>query len=310
MMSRAEMTPGGFEFESFRLLRARGHLPERMDGGRVADRFPAWRGDLYPDGFFHAGGGYAESGRVVAWMIEEARRRGVEIREGFRFSRWIERKGRIAGVESDDGQRALCDDLVLAAGAWTGRLHPELRDELRPVAQPVFHLKPRDPDPFRADRFPVFAADIARTGWYGFPANADGIVKVANHGPGREVDPDGPRDPAPEDERALRDFLDESFPALADAPIVERRLCLYSDSRDGHFWIARDPNRPGLTIAAGGSGHGFKFAPVIGDPIADAVEGIANEFTPKFRWRPGLRLQRAEEEARCHGAEYVKRLTD
>ncbi|MEK7277247.1 MAG: hypothetical protein AAB427_07855 [Chloroflexota bacterium] len=79
---------------------------------------------------------------------------------------------------------------------------------------------------------------------------------------------------------------------------VYTRACLYCDTWDGHFWIAPDPAREGVVVATGGSGHGYKFAPVLGGLIADAVEGQRNPYSHKFRWRPEVRLRRNEEEAR------------
>ena len=73
-----------------------------------------------------------------------------------------------------------------------------------------------------------------------------------------------------------------------DAPIVRRRLCLYCDTFDGDFWIDHDPERPGLVVAAGDSGHGFKFAPIIGGLIADVVEGRPNRWAERFRGGSGL----------------------
>jgi len=165
-----------------------------------------------------------------------------------------------------------------------------------PVAQPVFHLAPGDPEPWRPPRFTVWAAAIAETGWYGFPANAAGIVKIANHGPGRRVDPDAPRVVAAGDEERLRSFLRESLPALAGAALSASKTCLYCDSFDGDFWIGRDPERPGLAVAAGDSGHGFKFAPVLGEVIADAIEEKPSRFTERFGWR--LPAARKAERAR------------
>jgi glycine/D-amino acid oxidase-like deaminating enzyme len=101
------------------------------------------------------------------------------------------------------------------------------------------------------------------------------------------MSPDSPeRVVNPEDERNLRKFLAATFPALVDAPIVHTRVCMYCDTHDGHFWIARDPEREGLVVAAGDNGHGFKFAPVLGGIIADAVEATDNPLLSKFRWRP------------------------
>jgi len=124
-------------------------------------------------------------------------------------------------------------------------------------------------------------------------------VKIANHGLGREMSPDSPeRVVTKEEENRMREFLADSFPPLADAPVVFTRICFYCDTRDGDFWIARDPDRTGLTVAAGDCGHGFKFAPVLGGIIADAVEGNVNQ---KFRWRPEVEAGAAKEAARFQG---------
>ncbi|MEZ4518282.1 MAG: FAD-dependent oxidoreductase [Chloroflexota bacterium] len=103
------------------------------------------------------------------------------------------------------------------------------------------------------------------------------------------------------DEAALRTFLENTFPALVDAPIVYTRRCLYCDTRDEHFWIDRHPEVEGLTVATGGSGHGFKFAPVLGDLIADAAESLPNPWLEKFRWRDLSDRAGGEEAARFHG---------
>lgn len=301
MVSRVPMEPGGFEHDSYKLLLKRGHSPERMSAETIRRRFPAWNADRYPDGFYHAKGGFAESGRVVARLILEAKRAGVAVREGLRYRAWIENGNRVEGIECEGGERLDCDHVVLAGGAWTGKHHPELKDCFRATGQPVFHLKPSDPSLYDAVHFPVYTADVARTGWYGFPVNREGVVKVGNHGPGRLVDPDEAREVAAADHDRLRAFLLDTFPGLIDAPVVYTRLCLYSDTWDSHFWIARDPNRDGLTVASGGSGHGFKFAPVLGDIIADTVEGRAHPLSEKFRWRPEVRPATGAEAARFYG---------
>ena len=116
------------------------------------------------------------------------------------------------------------------------------------------------------------------------------------------MSPESPeRAVTPDDEKNLREFLSSTFPALADAPIVYSRICMYCDTHDGHFWIARDPEREGLVIAAGDCGHGFKFAPVLGEIIADAVEEKPNPILHKFRWRPELRAGSGRDVARFRG---------
>lgn len=94
-------------------------------------------------------------------------------------------------------------------------------------------------------------------------------------------------------ERA-RSFLRVAIPRLADAPLVGSRVCLYCDSFDGDFLIDRDPEREGLVVASGGSGHAFKFAPLLGELVADAVEGRENRWSVRFRWR-GVGGARTEE---------------
>ena len=279
-LTRTPMSPGGFDLDSFTLLTRRGHRLERLDADAIAARFPAYRRGAFVDGYFHREGGWAESGATVAQLVHDAELAGVTVRPNVTIDRLVD-GGALAGDEL-----IAADEIIVAAGAWTVRLVPELAEvALHATGQPVFHLRPADAAPFTAARFPVFGADISRTGYYGFPLNRDGVVKIANHGAGIALAPDAPREVSPQQEVALRTFLAETFPALAEAPIVYRRLCVYGDTRDGHFWIARHPERPNLTIAAGGSGHGFKFAPVLGELIADVALGRPNRFAAKFGWR-------------------------
>lgn len=303
MLTRSAMAPGGFEHESFRLLLARGHRPERLDAAAIARRFPAWRPSVFVDGFFHARAGWAESGRVVARLVAEARRQGVDVRGDTAVAGLVDDGGQVVGVRTRDGDRLDAGTVVVAAGAWTPWLLPELQPLMKATGHPVFHLRPADPEPFRSPAFAVFTADISRSGWYGFPLHpSEGIVKVANHGPGLRLHPEhDPRVVTAEDERALRAFLAELLPSLADAPIVFTRRCVYTDTLDGHFLIDHHPGRDGLVVASGGSGHGFKMAPVLGGLVADAAEGKVNPWTRKFRWRSLDAATRAEEEARYRG---------
>jgi len=302
LLCSSPMAPGGFEYESYHLLIKRGHRPERVYPDEIRRRFPAWNADKYVDGFFHARAAFAESGKVVAQLIREAQRMGVQLREGKKFARLIENGSKVGGIVTAGGESHQADRVVVCAGTWTGKILPHLAEDLRTVGQPVFHLKPQDPTPYQASRFPIFTGDVTTTGYYGLPVTPDGIVKVANHGPGIVMDPDDPnRTASPEQEAQLRDFLHDSIPGLAGAPIVFTRLCLYCDTWDGHLWIDRDPARQGLVVATGGSGHAFKFAPLLGDVIADTVEDRPGPLRDKFRWRPEKRPRVGEEAVRFHG---------
>ena len=289
---------GGFEHDCLEVLGAMGHGVERLDGRdgrpRVHERFPAWAVGQWADGYHNPVAGWAESGRAVGWLADRARVAGVEIVSHAPVARVTDR-----GVHLVDGATIEAGSVVVAAGAWTPALLPELAEVMRIVGQPVFHLRPRDPGPFAPDVFPVWAGDIARTGWYGFPANADGIVKVANHGAGIPVDARAIPDVSARLDAKLRSFLARALPALAGAPVVGRRLCLYCDTADGDFWVDRSRSAPNVVIASGGSGHGFKFMPVIGDIVADVLDDVDNEWVHRFRWRTPDRSR--AERARFHG---------
>jgi len=299
---RREMRPGDFEYESFKTLQQRGHKVERMNSAQLWRQFPAWNPELFRDGVLEFEAGYAESGRAVATLIQRAESIGVELRSSSRFAHLDERDHRIEGIVLDNGRRITGDHVVMAVGAWTPYLLPFTKQFFRATGQPVFHLKPRQRELFASAKFPVFGADITATGYYGFPLNRDGVVKIANHGSGREMSPESSqRAVTSEEEENLRRFLSWALPELAEAPIVYTRVCMYCDTHDGNFWIAPDPEREGLVIAAGDCGHGFKFAPVLGEIIADAVEEKSNPILEKFRWRPEVRAGSGTDVARFRG---------
>jgi glycine/D-amino acid oxidase-like deaminating enzyme len=318
-VTRRKMEPDDFEYESLELLEKRGLKVARMDTPQLWKRFPAWNPELYRDGVLEIQAGYAESGRTVSILIERAKSAGVELRERVKFVALDEDGGRVQGIVVEDtvgdavsvpreangfpySYRIAADFVVMAVGAWMPYLLPFTKKFFRATGQPVFHLQPSEPELFAPERFPVFGADITTTGYYGFPINRDGVVKIANHGTGREMSPNSPeRVVTSDDEKNLREFLASTFPSLADAPIVYSRVCMYCDTHDGHFWIARDPEREGLVVAAGDNGHGFKFAPVLGEIIADAVEGNENPLLDKFRWRPEVRAGTSTDAARSKG---------
>lgn len=283
--SREQMQPGSFEYESYRLLQKRGHIVERLDSERLKRLFPAWEAEHYTDGYFNPRAGWAESGRALEWLYAEAQRLGARFHIGKKFLRLLDEDARVIGIQTDDGEKHLADFVIIAAGAWTPRLLPYLSDVLWTVFQPVFHFQVPDMELFTPPNFVPWTADISNTGWYGFSAIQDGRLKIANHGAGWRFHPDEPRVMPEDQEEKFRAFLRGTFPALADAPMLFNRLCPYCDSWDGNLWIDHDPDRPGLFIAAGDSGHAFKFTPLLGKLIADALERKPNKFTQKFAWR-------------------------
>lgn len=287
LMTRDEVMPtDGFEAASFRTLQRRGHPLRRIDRATLAREFPQWNAAAYGNGYFNARAGWVESGSVVAKLAELALARGITLHENAPLAGFLESGSTVVGVRTTAGVEFRADQVLLAAGAWATFLMPELSTQLRATGHTVLHFQPRDPQGFRAPAFPVWAADIARTGWYGFPANVAGLVKVGHHGLGTAIlSGDQARVVSAEMVARCRAFLRETFPALAEAPLAATRQCWYSDSDNGDFLIDHHPRRPGLMVAAGDSGHGFKFAPVLGSLIADVVEKRENPWAKRFRWR-------------------------
>ena len=307
-LTRSPMLPGSYEYESFQRLSARGFPVERLDSIEIARRFPAWSTDVFVDGYLNPHDGYVDSGQAMEALLAEVRRQGVEIYHQTGVVALLSEAGRAAGVRTTSGEHLIAGDVVIAAGAWTPVLLPELQTLLRSTGQPVFYLQPPDPTLFAPPHFVVFSADSSRTGWYGFPVHPRaGVLKIANHGPGWPVHPDDDVRAVPSRERErLQAFLAECLPSLAGARVVEMRCCLYCDTPDGDFLIARHPERPGLTVATGDSGHAFKFAPILGRLIADTMEGASIPYHQRFGWRTGADQAGSREASRYRGEPDVR----
>jgi len=296
------MRPGGYEYESYQIMRRRGHPVERLTSAALRQRFPAWNADRYVDGFYNAQGGWVASGRVVERLAQKAQQRGIPLLCHQTVDQLLTQGDRVTGVRTRSGAEYQAGTVVVAAGAWTRILVPELAPVMKSIGMPVFHFRPDDPWLFAPPRFANFAADVARTGYYGFPLHPQqGVVKIGYHGAGPQLDAEhDERVVTGQDVRKVRAFLTETLPTLATAKLVYTRRCLYCDTMDEHFWIDRHPTRPGLVVAAGGSGHAFKFGPLFGALIANAVEGVADRRLRKFRWRTASEMKPQQEASRYH----------
>lgn len=174
--------------------------------------------------------------------------------------------------------------LVFCGGAWSGRLLEDLGVTLTVTRQVMGWVWPREPDLFALGRLPVWAIDLLdETIYYGFPMMSDVPgLKVAHHGPGAVADPDRvARDPLEGDEQTFRPVLRNMIPA-GDGPLLSMKVCLYTNSPDHHFVIDRHPMHDRVTVACGFSGHGFKFASVVGEILADYATGGSTALPAQF----------------------------
>ena len=183
--------------------------------------------------------------------------------------------GSMRGVRLSDGSVLQADRYVFACGPWLGRVFPEVvGDRVRPTRQEVFFFgTPPGDARFDAGALPAWA-DRGEAPWYGIPGNERRGFKLALDQPGPDFDPtDGERLPAPAALRAARDYLAFRFPALAGAPLLEARVCQYERTPDADLLIDQHPEAENVWLVGGGSGHGYKLGPAVGEHAAERALG-------------------------------------
>jgi sarcosine oxidase len=277
--------PGSANIESAAAsCRVNGLDHEVLDGGAIGRRFPGyavpadWRGVYQPDG------GFLASEAAVAAHAGLARRFGAEIRTGERVLGW-EPKGDGVAVRTEAGTYE-AGHLVVSAGPWVADLVPELKRNLVPLRQVVCWFEIADPDAFAPSRFPVFVVENEEgTQFYGFPEWGAPGFKIGCHYHLREAtDPDAlDRTLHARDEDLLRSCVARFFPA-ANGRVLDHRACIYTNAPDEDFVIDRLPGFPQVVVASACSGHGFKFAPAVGEAVADLVgQGRSRHDLDRFR---------------------------
>lgn len=258
---------------SRRSAREHGLAHEVLDAGEIRRRFPPLRADDETMGVFEPGAGVLDPEAAVSAYLDAAVAAGAELRTGTVVEDW-ERDGDGYRVRTSSGLLH-AGGLVLAPGPWAAGLLPRYANLLMPSREVMHWFAPTGSlDPFRPGHFPIFLWEPAEGSvFYGFPAldGAAGGVKTAIHHGGSPADPDTvDRDVGRQDVDAMRACLRRWVPDL-DGRHVAGAVCLYTNTPDRHFLLGRHPEEEGVAIAAGLSGHGFKFASVIGEVLADLV---------------------------------------
>jgi glycine/D-amino acid oxidase-like deaminating enzyme len=193
---------------------------------------------------------------------------------------------RLHAVQTTAGDSISADAFVFACGPWLGKVFPELLgNRIFPTRQEVifFGIPPGD-DRFSPPQMPVWIDFSDGRGMYGFPDLERRGFKVAFDLHGPAFDPDsGNRIVSPQKVEAARAYVAERFPALTGAPVVDSRVCQYENTSNGDFIIDRHPEFDNVWIAGGGSGHGFKHGPAVGEYTAARVTGATTPpIEPRF----------------------------
>ena len=242
---------------------------EELDGAEVNRRFHGYR---LPDSMravYQPDGGYVRSEIAIRAYAAAARDLGAEIVTEARVRGWEQRPG---GVRVDtEGGRYEAGKLVITAGPWVGQLLPDLRRMCRPERQVMLWTAPLNGSAFAPDRFPVFNMEAPSGRYYGFPDDRGEGFKIGKYYHLRQQvsDPDRlDRNCHPEDEAVLREGIETYFP---EANGATRRMaaCMFTNTPDTDFVLHRLGDADDVFVAAGFSGHGFKFCSVVGRVMAD-----------------------------------------
>lgn len=188
------------------------------------------------------------------------------------------RAGKLESVELSDGSSARADLFVFACGPWLGKIFPEVIGErVRPTRQEVLYFgAPAGRPEYTTPRLPVWLDHGAKV-VYGIPAGEHHAFKVADDTRGERFDPDkGERLVSKETVEAMRAYLALRFPGLKGAPLVDSRVCQYEETQDRRFIMDRHPEAANLLLVGGGSGHGFKQGPAVGELAAAVAAGRAD----------------------------------
>jgi glycine/D-amino acid oxidase-like deaminating enzyme len=179
--------------------------------------------------------------------------------------------GRVGSVELSDASQIEGDAFIFACGPWLAELFPALLEPVFSVSrQEVYYFGTPPGSEFAASALPIWVDLISD--FYGIPASAGRGFKVADNRRGADFDPTaGDRSPTRDAIEHARAFLGMRFPKLAGAPLLEARVCQYTNTPDSNLVVDTHPEADNLWIVGGGSGHGFKLGPALGEHVARCV---------------------------------------
>ncbi|MQG42412.1 MAG: N-methyl-L-tryptophan oxidase [SAR202 cluster bacterium] len=249
---------------------------EILTASEVNKRFPGYRFPEEISSVYQADGGFLLPERCIVTHVQAAERAGADVHSQETVLDW--------GVRGDGVQVRTDRDtytagrLVVTAGPWAANLVPELAAYAVPERQVMGWFQPKRPELYAAEAFPVFGVFTEEGRYYGFPSHAVPGFKIGRaHHLLQKVDPDAiDREVHPEDEDILRQAVNRYFP-LAAGKLLDGKTCMYTNTPDEHFMIGTLDGQPQVSVAAGFSGHGFKFASVIGEIMADLAQNGATE---------------------------------
>ena len=237
-----------------------------------------------PDDFVavvESNAGWLKVEECVRCMQKMARQGGATLQEKERVISWSASANQVEVVT--DRNRYAAERLIITAGPWAAQALAKLNLPLRVMRQLQLWFAPPSVNAlqYAAPSLPIFIIDTPDGHYYGIPSQAGSGVKIAQHyGAPELLSPEEVnRSLNDQDLRPIRQFLHSYLPALAPSPLASHAICIYTLSTDRHFIIDHHPQYQRVALACGFSGHGFKFAPVIGEMLADLLENKVRKQT-------------------------------
>lgn len=257
---------------------------EDLSAADLARRYAQIRCAPETTAIFEPDSGALMARQAVAAVVDEFIRVGGRFVTGAVQPPHI--RARLDALNTSAGEAVKAEVFVFACGPWLPKLFPEVvGSRILPTRQEVvFFGTPPGDGSFKPPRMPVWIDFSDNRGMYGFPDLENRGFKVAFDKHGAPFDPDrDERVVSPEKIREARSYLKERFPALASMPVVESRVCQYENTSNGDFLIDRHPAAENVWLVGGGSGHGFKHGPAIGEYMAARItEAETPEVEPRF----------------------------
>jgi monomeric sarcosine oxidase len=265
----------GYEAQSLAVLKERHVRFERLDAQEVRKRYPMYNPRALKWALFHPDGGMIWANRAVAATASIVQRKNVRIRSNVRVTQILKDKNGVRAVKDATGKIWEAERFLFTAGYWTSELLKSYGIPIKITKQEQLFLRPlSNRGRYRPEHFPVFAS--LSQGFYGFPVHLHGFIKIGDHKKGpvvKKADPELLRELTPKFEKSCRAFLKKFLPELAGFTEFEGHVCWYDNTPDDDFIMDKLPDVPNAYVAAGFSGHGFKFAPIVGKSMAELMIG-------------------------------------
>jgi sarcosine oxidase len=244
---------------------------EVLTSKELTARYPAYRLPAESMIVLQPDGGFLEPERCISVHTMLAHAHGAEVHALEKVLGW-EPKGDGVAVTTERASYT-AGRLIVSAGAWISDFIPALKGKAIAERQVLAWLQPERPEWFRPDTFPVFNCTVEEGRYYGFPVfGIPGFKLGRYHHRCEQTDPDQlDRECHPEDESVLRQFAERYFPAGC-GPVLSMHTCMFTNVPDEHFVIDLLPEHPQIVVASPCSGHGFKFASVVGEILADLAQ--------------------------------------